>query len=121
MVTEEITPITPERFEAMERERERNLMELMDELMAPAGIESFEELHRRFIATEHAYVPVPGLHRGKPVSLELFKRIALGRVRAVHIEYISGMLEVLGIDRRSKVGTDFVVTYTFGERRGECD
>ncbi len=121
MVTEEITPITPEQFEAMERERERNLAELMDELMAAVGIEDFEELHRRFIATEHAYVPVPGLHRGKPVSLELFKRIALGKVKYVSGEYFAGVLEVLGLDRRSEPAMDLVVTYAFGERRGERD
>ncbi len=60
MVTEEATPITPERFEEMRRERERNMTELMDELMEEAGIESLEELHRRFVETEYAYIPRSG-------------------------------------------------------------
>ena len=114
MVTEEATPITPEGVVEMRRERERNMTELMD----AAGIESLEELHRRCVETEYAYIPVPGRHRGKPVSFEVFERSARGRDRAVYIEFVSGVLEVLGLDRRSEAGLDLVVTYAFGRRRG---
>ena len=118
MVTEEITPKTPEWFEEMRRERAQNMTELMDELMADAGIDSLEELHRRFIETEHAYIPVPGLHRGKPVSFKVFERSAGGRDRFIYPQFIEGVLEVLGQDRRSEAALDLIVTYTMGRRRG---
>jgi hypothetical protein len=89
----------------------------MDVLMADAGIEDLEELHQRFIETEYADVPVSGLHRSKSLSLELLKRLAFGRVRYTCGRVISGVLEVVGVERRSEAGTGFIVTYVFGERR----
>ena len=81
MATEEITPITPEVFKEWRRERQEVIREVLGELMERRGIASLEELHRRFLETEHAYIPVPGLHRGKPVSFEVFERCAYGRSR----------------------------------------
>ncbi len=89
----------------------------MDVLMADAGIEDLEELHQCFIETEYPYVPVSGLHRGKSLSLELLERLAFGCVRYACGKVISGVLEVLGVERRSEAGTGFIVTYVFGEGR----
>jgi hypothetical protein len=58
----------------------RPLWDVIREHMDRRGIEDVEELHRRFVETEHAYIPVPGRHRGKPASLEEFKRHVRGRV-----------------------------------------
>ena len=118
MVTEEATPKTPEWFAEMRRERQRVMTEVLGELMEAAGIESFEELHRRFIEIEHAYIPVPGLHRGKPVSFRVFERSATGRDRFIYPQFIEGVLEVLGLDRRSVEAFDLMLAYGYGKRRG---
>src|SRR3712207_9131812 len=71
----------------------------------------YTTLFRSFIETEYADVPVFGLHRSKSLSLELLKRLAFGRVRYACERVISGVLEVLGVERRSEAGTGFIVTY----------
>ena len=48
----------------------------------------------------------------------MFERSARGRDRFVYIEFISGVLEVLGLERDSEAGLDLVITYAFGWRRG---
>ena len=123
MVTEEVTPITPEEWEEQReewrRERQEAIREFLGEIMERRGIESLEELHRRFIETEHAYIPVPGLHRGKPVSFEVFERCAYGRSRCLYREFVRGMMEVLDLKPYTEEGDDFALAYTWGKRRGE--
>ncbi len=118
MVTEEITSITPDQLEERRRGEERVIREVLGELMEKRGIENLEELHRRFIETEHAHIPVPGLHTGKPVSFELFERVVYGRTRFIYRELVRGMVEVLGFEPYSEEVHDFALAYTWGKRRG---
>ena len=72
---------------------------VVERFVASRGVESFEELYRRFLQTEHAYIPVPGLHRGKPVSFEEFKRHISAERTYLYGEVISGLTEALGMER----------------------
>ncbi len=116
MVTEEATRGAPERFAEERRQRQETIREYLDEIMERRGIESLEELHRRFLETEHAHIPVPGLHTGKPVSFEVFERCALGRSRGLYREFVWGMMEVLDLKPYTDEGNDFALSYTWGER-----
>ena len=100
-------------------DRERVIREVLHELMEKRGIENLEELYRRFIETEHAHIPVPGLHTGKPVSFEVFERCAYGRSRMLYREFVLGMMEVLDLKPYTEEGDDFALAYTWGKRRGE--
>ena len=113
--TRETPKFTPEWLEESRRQKERNMTQLMGELMDRAGIESLEELHRRFVETEYAYIPVPALHRGKPVSFNLFKRIATGTDRFVYREFVLGLCDVLSLDDDDAL--DLMWTHMLGERR----
>lgn len=106
-----------ERCVELLNQRKRNMAEVMDELMAKAGIEDLEELHRRFLETEHAYIPVPGLHRGKPISLELFKRFAGGTYPILYRHFVRGVADVLNLDREDALDLGF--TYVWGKRLSE--
>ncbi|MDQ3911641.1 MAG: hypothetical protein M3305_07720 [Actinomycetota bacterium] len=116
MMTEEVRHITPEQFEESESERQQVIREFLDEYMEKRGIENLEELHRRFLETEHAYIPVPGLHRGKPVSFEVFERVAYGGGHGLYRAFVWGMMEVLDLEPYTDEGNDFALTYTIGER-----
>ena len=87
------------------------LRRLMDE----KGVEDLEELYRRFVETEYAYVPVPGLHRGKPISFELFKRLAGRRTPYVYQGFLAGLAEVLGLN--GEEARDLGHLYVWGEPR----
>ena len=119
--TEERASRTPEEWEEQReewrRERQETIREVLHELMEKRGIENLEELHRRFLETEHAHIPVPGLHTGKPVSFEVFERCAYGRSRMLYRESIWGMEEVLDLDPQSEEAVDFALAHTWGERR----
>jgi len=98
------------REEAAERFRAH-----LEGLMEERGIESVEELHRRFVETEYAYIPVPGLHRGKPVSLELFRRLVTGQEsRYFYGELMGGLREVFELTEEEFEELSFV--YIWGER-----
>ncbi len=84
--------------------------------MEKRGIESLEELHRRFLETEYAHIPVPGLHTGKPVSFEVFERCANGRTDRLYREFVWGMKEVLDFEPYTDEGNDFALAYTIGKR-----
>jgi hypothetical protein len=71
----------------------------VERLMEEKGIEDLEELHRRFALTEHAYIPVPGLHRGKAVSFEEFKRHMNCERGGLYGPVIKGLTEVFGMER----------------------
>ena len=86
-------------------------------LMEERGIESLEELHRRFVETEFAHVPVPGLHEGKPISFALFKQLAARRTPYIYGELLEGLTKVLGLDSRET--DELILVYTLGEIRGE--
>ena len=85
------------------------LRRLMDE----KGVEDLEELYRRFVETEYAYVPVPGLHRGKPISFELFKRLAGRRTPYVYREFLAGLQEVFGLSDEETLELGLI--YLMGE------
>jgi hypothetical protein len=99
-------------------DREQAIREVLSELMEKRGIESLEELHRRFIETEYAHILVPGLHTGKPVSLKVFERVAYGQSRFIYRAFVLGMVEVLDFEPCSEEGWDFALAYTWGKRRG---
>ena len=75
-------------------EKSKRFQAHLARLMEERGIESLEELYERFVETEYAHVPVPGLHEGKPVSLELFKRLAARRTPYIYGELTWGLAEV---------------------------
>jgi hypothetical protein len=91
----------------------RPLWDVIREHMDRRGIEDVEELHRRFVETEHAYIPVPGRHRGKPVSLEEFKRHVRGEYPAYYGQLTRGLAEVLEIATESEE-VELVYSYLFG-------
>ena len=81
--------------------------------MDEAGIESVEELHKRLVETEYAYVPTPGRHKGKPVSLKEFKRHLACEHPSLCVEVILGLAsEVLGLTEKQKA--KLVLSYGFG-------
>ncbi len=91
----------------------RSLPEVLEELMAARGIEDLEELHRRFLETEYAYIPIPGGHRGKPVPFEEFKQHVENRYPKYHYrQVIWGLSEVLGATRQEKMA--LVGSYMMG-------
>jgi hypothetical protein len=87
----------------------------VERLMEERGIESLEELHERFVGTEYAHVPVPGLHEGKPVSFGLFERLTRRESPYIYGELLSGLREVFGL-----TGEEFLELmwlYVWGEPR----
>ena len=81
--------------------------------MVRIGIESAEELHGRFVETEWAYIPTPGRHKGKPVSLEEFKRHVGGEYPLIYGELARGLFEILGITEDKEQG-ELVLSYVWG-------
>jgi hypothetical protein len=73
----------------------RPLAEVLKVLMTSRGIEDLEDLHRRFLETGHAYIPIPGRHRGKQVPFEEFKAHLEGRQPRPYPELLAGLREVL--------------------------
>ena len=104
---EELRQRREEASEAFQAELQR--------LMEAKGIESLEDLYRRYIETEYAYIPVPGLHRGKAVSFKEFKRHAARRSPYVYREFLAGLVEVLGLTEEEAGELGFI--YLMGEPR----
>jgi hypothetical protein len=66
--------------------------------MAERGIESLEELHRRFLETDHTEaMRVPGRHRGTKPKLPEFERHVTARDHRIYGELLNGLIEVLEI------------------------
>jgi hypothetical protein len=84
--------------------------------MDERGIEDVEELHRRFLETEWAYIPIPGRHKGKPVPLKEFKRHVAGEhpYGAIYGELIIGLGEVFGLKRGDKDLDALILSYLWG-------
>lgn len=62
------------------------------------GIESIEELHRRFLEADHAEaMRVPGRHRGTRPKLPEFGRHVTARDPRIYGEFLNGLIEILGI------------------------
>jgi hypothetical protein len=80
--------------------------------MDEAGIEDVEELHRRYLETERAYIPTPGRHQGKPVSLAEFKRHLYGKFPVIYGELHLGLREVLELNEEQD--RELVLSYMFG-------
>ena len=89
---------------------------VLERYMERAGIEDLEELYGRFVQTDHAHIPVRGLHLGKPVSFEEFKRHATAERTTLYGEFMSGVAEALGVDLQSKDGGILVLAYMFGRK-----
>jgi hypothetical protein len=118
MLTRHAQKLPEKRREELRQRREKASAAFqaeLERLMEEKGIEDLEELHRRFVATEYAYIPVPGLHRGKPISLELFKRHAARRHPYVYREFLAGLAEVLGLTGEEAEDLGFI--YLMGEPR----
>jgi|SRR5215218_9582044 len=81
--------------------------------MERCGIEDVEELHRRFVETEYAYIPIRGRHKGRPVPLEEFKRHVAGEHPMIYGELGRGLVEVLGITEDRQQG-EFYLSYMLG-------
>ena len=110
-MTNDVTPITPEQWEAWRHAREHHVSEFLEKRMADAGIEGLEDLHRRFVETEYADLPFPGRHRGKPISFDLFERLATGRHQHVRSEFLRGLVQAFGLKRDSEEATEFIRAY----------
>jgi hypothetical protein len=93
----------------------RPLPEVVEELMRSRGIEDLEELHARFVETEYAYIPVPGRHRGKPVSLDEFKRHGRGEYPILYGEFAQGVAKVLELTNE-EMG-ELAYSYMWGRPR----
>ena len=100
MLTRHAEKLPEEMREDLRRHKEEaseRLRAHLERLMEEKGIEDLEELYERFVQTEYAYIPVPGLHRGKPVSFEQFKLHAARRHPYVYGEFAAGLVQVLGL------------------------
>jgi hypothetical protein len=95
----------------------RWLREVVEELMAQRGIESLEELHRRFVETEYAYIAIPGRHRGKPTTLESFKQHVEARDQRLYPEFYQGLREVLGLTYDDPESHIILGSYCMGPTR----
>ena len=84
-------------------------------LMEQKGVEDLGELYLHYVETEHAYIPVPGLHRGKTISFEEFKRHAARRHPYVYREFLAGLVEALGLTEEEARDLSFI--YLMGEPR----
>jgi len=111
---------TAERTRALQEEMQRKQEETserfqahLERLMEERGIESLKELHRRFVGTGYAYIPVPGLHRDKPVSFRLFSRIAAHQTPYIHPQFLRGLEEVLGLTEEEL--KELIWVYVWGE------
>jgi hypothetical protein len=99
-----------------EREEASKLFQAhLERLMEERGIESLEELYERFVETGYAHVPVPGLHEGKPVSLELFKRLAARKTLYIYGELTWGLAEVFELSHQDL--DELILLYLFVEKR----
>jgi hypothetical protein len=118
MLTRHAEQLPEEMREDLRRYREEmseRLQAHLGRLMEERGIEDLEELHRRFVETEYAHVPVPGLHEGKPISFALFSRLARRRHPYVYAEFLAGLEEALGLSREE--ARELEILYFFGETR----
>ncbi len=118
MRTRDAEILGPELLEELRQHREEaseRFQAHIERLMEGRGVESLEELHRRFVESGYAYMPVPGLHRGKPVSLGLFKRIAARKTECIHMEFVRGLEEVLGLTEREVA--ELIYLYMWGGPR----
>jgi hypothetical protein len=84
-------------------------------LMDERGIESLEDLHRRFLESSvRGFIPVSGRHRDKPVSLSEFREHITARHRVVYGELIVGLADAFELDPESEEVSALGYSYAFG-------
>jgi hypothetical protein len=87
----------------------------LERLMAEKGVEDLEELHRRFLETDYAYIPIRGRHRGKPVPFEEFKLHATRMYGYLYMEVFSGLVDALGLTEEET--RELIYVYAMGRPR----
>jgi hypothetical protein len=105
MRTKDVKIMGPELFEDQRRhweEASAAMQAHLERLMQEKDSEGLEELYERFVRTEYAYIPVPGLYRGKPVSNKEFKRHAARRHEFVYGGFFKGLREALELTEREQ-------------------
>src|SRR5215207_1901722 len=86
--------------------------------MERAGIESLEELYRRFMETDGPQVPAPGRNRGKPMKFEEFREHVEARYPRTYPEFMEPLAEVLSLGEEDRQALAFA--YVWGERLEGC-
>ena len=115
MRTEELPEELQEEIQRRREEASEAFSAELHRLMEQKGVEDLGELYRRYIETEYAYIPVPGLHRGKPVSFKEFKKHAARKSPYGYREFLAGLVEALGLTEEEAEELGFI--YLMGEPR----
>jgi hypothetical protein len=88
--------------------------DVLERVMAAHGVEDVEELYERFMEAGHGYIPVPGRHRDKKVGFEEFREHAEARYPYTYVEFLTPVMEVLGVDFDGEEANQLMLSSIYG-------
>jgi hypothetical protein len=93
---------------------------VLERVMHSRGVENVEELYQRYTEAGYGYIPVPGRHRDKKVKLPEFREHAAGRYPVIYGQFLTPVMDVLGVDFDGEEARALILAYMFGRNpRGE--